>query len=46
MGKVLLTGGRAILTKVFKSAGTKSIAASYGGNANFTPSSAGLTETF
>ena len=37
MGKVLLTGGRAIFTKVFKSARTKSITASYSGNENFTP---------
>ena len=35
MGKVLLTGGRAIFTKVFKSAGAKSITASYSGNPNF-----------
>jgi hypothetical protein len=46
MGKVQLTGGRAIFTKVFKSAGTKSITASYSGNANFIPSSAELTQTF
>jgi hypothetical protein len=46
MGKVQLTGGRAIFTKVFKSAGTKSITASYSGNASFTPSSAELSETF
>ncbi len=46
MGKVLLTGGRAIFTKVFKSGGTKSITASYSGNANFIPSSAELTQTF
>ena len=46
MGKVQLTGGRAIFNKVFNSAGTKSITASYSGNANFTPSSADLTETF
>ena len=46
MGKVLLTGGRAIFTKVFKAAGTKSITASYSGNANFIPSSAELTQMF
>jgi hypothetical protein len=46
MGKVLLTGGRAIFTNVFKSEGTKSITASYSGNANFIPSSAGLTQMF
>jgi hypothetical protein len=46
MGKVRLRGGRAIFNKVFESAGTKSITASYSGNANFTPSSAGLTQTF
>ena len=46
MGKVQLRGGRAIFNKVFKSAGTESITASYSGNANFTPSSADLTETF
>ena len=46
MGKVQLRGGRAIFRKVFKSAGTKSISASYSGNADFTPSSAGLTQTF
>jgi hypothetical protein len=45
MGKVPLEGGRAILTKVFKSAGAKSITASYNGNANFRPSSADLTQT-
>ena len=46
MGKVQLTGGRAIFTKLFKSAGTKSITASYGGNANFISSSVELTQTF
>jgi len=46
MGKVQLRGGRAIFNKVFNSAGTKSITASYSGNANFTPSSAVLSETF
>ncbi len=46
MGKVRLRGGRAIFNKVFKSAGTKSITASYSGNANFTPSSAVLIQTF
>jgi Bacterial Ig-like domain (group 3) len=46
MGRVRLRGGRAIFTEVFKSAGTKSISASYSGNANFTPSSTGLTQTF
>jgi hypothetical protein len=46
MGKVRLSGGRAIFTKVFKAAGTKSITASYSGDANFTPSSAELTQTF
>jgi hypothetical protein len=46
MGKVQLRGGRAIFNKVFNSAGTKSITASYSGNANFTPSSAVLTQTF
>jgi hypothetical protein len=46
MGKVQLRGGRAIFNKVFTSAGTKSITASYNGNANFAPSSAGLTEAF
>jgi len=46
MGKVQLRGGRAIFKKVFTSAGTKSITASYNGNANFAPSSAGLTEAF
>jgi Bacterial Ig-like domain (group 3) len=45
-GKVLLTGGRAIFSKVFKSAETKSITVSYSGNANFTPSSAELPQTF
>ncbi len=46
MGKVPLRGGRAIFNKVFNSAGTKSITATYSGNANFTPSSAELTQTF
>lgn len=46
MGKVPLRGGRAIFNKVFTSAGTKSITATYSGNANFTPSSAELTQTF
>jgi hypothetical protein len=46
MGKVQLTGGRAIFNMVFESAGAESITASYSGNANFTPSSADLTETF
>jgi len=46
MGKVRLSDGQAMFYKVFKSAGTKSITASYSGDANFTPSSAGLTETF
>ena len=46
MGKVQPRGGRAIFNKVFKSAGTESITASYSGNANFIPSSAQLTQTF
>jgi hypothetical protein len=46
MGKVQLRGGRAIFNMVFKSAGTESITASYSGNANFTPSSVDLTQTF
>ena len=46
MAKVQLRGGRAIFTKVFKSAGTRSITASYSGSANFTASSADLTQTF
>jgi hypothetical protein len=46
MGKVQLRGGRAIFNKVFTSAGTRSITATYSGNANFTPSSAELTQTF
>jgi hypothetical protein len=46
MGKVRLSGGRATFHKVFKSAGTKSITASYSGDANFTPGSAELTQTF
>ncbi|MGA8490725.1 MAG: FG-GAP-like repeat-containing protein [Terriglobales bacterium] len=46
MGKVRLRGGRAIFKKVFTPAGTKSITASYSGNANFTPSSAELIQTF
>jgi Bacterial Ig-like domain (group 3)/FG-GAP-like repeat len=46
MGKVRLTDGMAIFNKVFKSAGTKSITASYSGDPNFTPSSAELTQTF
>jgi len=46
MGKVQLIDGRAIFSKVFKSAGTKSITASYSGDENFTPSSAELTQTF
>jgi hypothetical protein len=46
MGKVQLKGGRAIFNKVFNSAGAESITASYSGNANFTPSSTDLTETF
>jgi hypothetical protein len=46
MGKVRLRGGRANFTKVFKSRGTKSITASYNGDANFTTSSVELTQTF
>ena len=46
MGKVQLRGGRAMFNKVFKSAGTKSITATYSGDANFPPSSAELTQTF
>jgi hypothetical protein len=46
MGKVLLRSGRANFTKVFKSAGTKAITASYSGDANFAISSAELTQTF
>ena len=46
MGKVQLRGGRAIFNMVFKSAETESITAFYSGNADFTPSSADLTETF
>ena len=46
MGKVRLSDGRAMFHKVFKSAGTKSITAIYSGDANFTPSSAGLTMAF
>ena len=46
MGKVRLSEGRAMFHKVFKSAGTKPITASYSGDANFTPSSAELTQTF
>jgi hypothetical protein len=46
MGKVQLRDGRAIFNKVFKSAGTKSITASYSGDPNFTLSSAELTQTF
>ena len=38
MGKVQLRGGRAIFNKIFSSAGTKSITASYSGDANFRPS--------
>ena len=45
MGKVELSGGRANFKKVFKSAGTRSITASYSGDANFTASSAELTLT-
>jgi hypothetical protein len=46
MGKVRLTDGMAIFNKVFKSAGTKSITASYSGDQNFRPSSVELTQTF
>jgi len=46
MGKVQLRGGRAIFNMVFKSTGTKSITASYSGDANFISSSAELTQTF
>jgi hypothetical protein len=46
MGKVQLIDGRAIFSKVFKSAGTKSITAFYSGDPNFTPSSNVLTLTF
>ena len=46
VGRVQLRGGRAIFNMVFKSAGAESITAAYSGNANFTPSSADLTETF
>jgi hypothetical protein len=45
IGKVRLTSEPAIFTKVFKSAGTKSITAIYSGDANFMPSSAELTQT-
>jgi hypothetical protein len=45
MGKVRLRGRHATFKKVFESAGTKSITASYSSNANFTPSSARLTQT-
>ena len=45
MGKVRLRGGQAKFNKVFKSAGKKSITAVYSGDANFTPSSAELTQT-
>jgi Bacterial Ig-like domain (group 3)/FG-GAP-like repeat/FG-GAP repeat len=46
MGKVQLTSGQAVFTKLFKSPGTKSVTAFYSGNANFMPSSAELTDTF
>jgi hypothetical protein len=46
MGKVQLRGGRAIFNKVFNSAGTKSITASYSCSVNFRPSEAGLTLEF
>jgi hypothetical protein len=46
MGKVRLRGGRANFNKVFNSTGTKSITATYSGDANFTPSAAELTQNF
>ena len=46
MGKVRLSDGRAMFHKVFKSAGTKSITATYSGDADFLPSSVELTQTF
>jgi ABC-type enterochelin transport system permease subunit len=45
MGTVALRGGEAIFNKVFATAGTKSITASYSGDTNFTPSSGGLIQT-
>ena len=46
MGKARLSDGRAMFHKVFKSAGTKSITATYSGDADFLPSSVELTQTF
>jgi hypothetical protein len=46
MGKVRLNGGRPNFYRVFKSAGRKSITASYSGDANFMPSSARSAQTF
>jgi hypothetical protein len=44
IGKVGLRSGRANFTRVFKSAGTKPITASYSGDANFLTSSRELTQ--
>jgi len=45
MGTVALSDGQAIFNKVFATAGTKSITAGYSGDANFSPSSGGVTQT-